>query len=123
MSPLGAVCIVRGWSRPLANTVASKPGGKRGLAPEGRGTTDGLSEADALANGAGSASGLIWRVTPGASARQSPNAAAPERTGSAWTAAMGIVSTEMANKNFMGLNVHPDSALPSTYRRGPAAGR
>src|SRR6185312_10846904 len=54
--------------------------GTASAAPAGCRTTRGVSRSVAVANGAGRSASVTLRRTPGASVRQSPNAAAPVRT-------------------------------------------
>ena len=70
MSPLGATRIWRGPSS-LANAVTVKPGGTLNVAPAGCGTLW-ESATPGVATSGGRSAGVILRVTPGASARQSP---------------------------------------------------
>src|SRR6185437_12580204 len=79
-SPSGATRMTRGTSRRSANSDTVNPGGTASAAPAGCRTTRGVSRAVAVANGAGRSASVILRRTPGASVRQSPNAAAPVRT-------------------------------------------
>ena len=48
MSPLGAVTILRGLRRPVANSDTSKPLGAFGMAPSGRRATLGKLFADGV---------------------------------------------------------------------------
>src|SRR6201996_2096486 len=131
MSPLGAVCRVRGSSKPVAKTPASNPGGTCGLAPDGGSMTEGVRDDDRLANGAGRASAVIFRITPGASPRQSPNPAAPTRTASARIASARTASARTGPaatahramsrapaKALMRLDVHLPPGLPSWVAAG-----
>jgi hypothetical protein len=79
MSPLGATWIWRGPLNPSANNSILNPAGTCGIVDDGRGTTREMLAAEAVAPGLGKSAGLISRLTPGLSARQSPNAAGPTR--------------------------------------------
>jgi len=100
-SPLGATRITRGLVRPVTNGAAVKPGSVCSSAPAGRGTTlEGARPSGAGRSGGRSAT-VIWRVTPGASARQSPNAAGPVRVAAAAGMATAAASA-MAVQRFIG---------------------
>src|SRR6202047_1831953 len=86
MSPLGAPRIWPGALGPPANNSTLNPAGTCGTAAEGRGTTRDTLADDGVAPGCGRSSGLIRRLTPGLSPRQSPNAAVPTR-GPDWASA------------------------------------
>src|SRR5216684_115598 len=86
MSPLGATRIWRGPFSSSANNSTLNPAGTCGTAAEGRGTTRDTLADDGVAPGRGRSLALIRRLTPGLSARQSPNAAAPT-SGPDWASA------------------------------------
>src|SRR6202022_4463389 len=77
MSPLGATRIWRGLLSPSANSSTLNPAGTCGSDEGGRWTTRETLAAEGVAPGFGKSSALIRRLTPGLSARQSPNAAVP----------------------------------------------
>ena len=79
ISPFGATRICRGWSS-LAKAVTVKPAGTLSSAPAGRATIAEGEAVGGLAKGLGISAAVIRRVTPGASVRQSPNAASPVLT-------------------------------------------
>src|SRR5262249_56051982 len=70
MSPFGATRTVRGSWRLAANSSTWKPGGTLGAAETGFGITRGGFDADRVAYGGGRA--LVFRPTPGAPRRASP---------------------------------------------------
>ena len=78
-SPFGATRIARGPARPLAKIWTAKPGGALRWAPSGRRMTRTTLSADALELGGGMSPARMCLHTPGASVRQSPNAALPLR--------------------------------------------
>src|ERR1700682_2389117 len=86
MSPLGATRIWRGSLSSSANNSTLNPAGTCGTAAEGRGTTRDTLADDGVAPGRGRSSGLIRRLTPGLSPRQSPNVALPT-SGPDWASA------------------------------------
>src|SRR5271170_3381424 len=65
ISPLGAVKILRGSLKPLANNSTLKPGGATGQAFFGRSISLGPLVADLVAIGLGMSLGRILCVTPG----------------------------------------------------------
>src|SRR5262249_31110894 len=71
---------------PDANSSTLNPTGACGTVPAGRATVRGKFEADGEAPGGGKCAGVMWRQTPGASARQSPKAAGPVSTRLSWGA-------------------------------------
>src|SRR6266550_9407079 len=73
MSPLGALRISRGSSRPDAYSSTLKPGGTCGQAFAGRDTTLGPLPAEGVMNGGGRSFTVIFRVFPGFSYRKSVN--------------------------------------------------
>jgi hypothetical protein len=68
-------------SRPLATSSTTKPGGAFGQALAGRAKTVGPLLTLGVAYGGGMSVGVILRLTPGASLRQSPYAAVPVKKG------------------------------------------
>ena len=76
-SPFGARTIDRGFLKPVANSVTSKPSGTFGQAPSGRLTMRGWLFDELVSYGAASSSSVIRRRTPGASVVQSPSASLP----------------------------------------------
>ena len=77
ISPFGATRIWRGALSPSANNSILNPDGTCSDAPGGLATTRDELDTDGVAPGAGISDGLINRLTPGLSVRQSPNAAGP----------------------------------------------
>src|SRR5258708_24599451 len=77
ISPLGATRIWRGPFSPSANNSTLNPAGTCGKAAAGRGTIRETLADEGVAPGRGRSSAFIRRLTPGLSARQSPNAAVP----------------------------------------------
>src|SRR4051794_39174566 len=77
MSPFGATLIWRGPFNPEANSSALNPAGTLGMVAGGRGTRRELFAEEGVAPGRGRSPGLMRRITPGLSRRQSPNAAPP----------------------------------------------
>src|SRR4029077_7162679 len=71
MSPLGAVRINLGLSRPVAYCCTLNPVGAFGHASPGRATNCGPLFADLVAYGAGRSCAVIWRTFPGCSKRKS----------------------------------------------------
>src|ERR1019366_8450766 len=72
-SPLGAVEILRGSSRPVANNSTLNPAGACGQASCGRSTTRGQLSAELVAYGAGRSLAVILCIAPGFSERKSVN--------------------------------------------------
>src|SRR5580692_2766507 len=66
-SPLGAVRISRGLSRPVAYCWTENPAGALGHASAGRATSFGPLLEVSVAYGAGRLSGVILRTVPGSS--------------------------------------------------------
>ena len=107
ISPFGATLSRRGSLRPSATRSILKPGGTCSETPAGRGTTRAPQEADGVAPGRRRSCGLIRRIVPGLSRRQSPNASRPFRTsGSAIAAPAANVTkdkAESSNKESFGM--------------------
>src|SRR4051794_5606948 len=94
MSPLGAVRISRGLSRPVAYISTLKPWGAWGHALAGRATTEGPLSTDSWGEGPGKSALVRWRRVPGDSWAASVNADLPVRTVVLPSAAAGPLTAE-----------------------------
>jgi hypothetical protein len=107
ISPFGAMRMTRAPVMPVTNGATEKPGMVFSVAFSGLGITLETLRADGVASGAGSASTVILRVTPGASVCQSPKAALPVRTSSARADVANIATSEQVVFNVTRVMVPP----------------
>ena len=80
MSPLGATRSTRAPCIPVTRASTENPGIVLSVAFAGLGTTFDRLAVEGVSPGAGRSAGVILRITPGASVRQSPYASEPVRT-------------------------------------------
>src|ERR1700722_17911597 len=116
MSPFGAVRMTRGVLSPVANCSTVKPGGAFGTSASVQASWCDMFAVERVAYGAGKSAGVIRRRTPGASVRQSPNAAAPVRTASSANAGAAPANPRRTRNPS---RIHPTFVTINPLRNAP----